>query len=77
MCRVGASARGKSIKPKVLPFILDSNFYPSRILDLGSSIQHPTTKEEGELSFLFCGGKFLKIKNYFVFEKVQKFFLAN
>jgi hypothetical protein len=45
---------------------LDSDIYPTT-----------ATKEEGKinlLSFLICGHKYEKIKNLFIFEKVQKKF---
>jgi hypothetical protein len=51
-------------------FIPDPDFYPSRNPD-------PTTatKEKGEkisFSLPFCSHKYHKIKNYFIFELVQK-----
>jgi hypothetical protein len=48
--------------------------------DLFSSIPDPTTtkKEWGSLlSYLFCSHKFHELEKYFIFEQVEKIFLAN
>ncbi len=40
--------------------------------DLGSRIQQKQKRGGGELFHLFCRHKFFKIKNYVIFEQVQK-----
>jgi hypothetical protein len=76
--------------PECLSRILDPDFYPSRIPDLGSQIPDPgslipdpktVTKERGEkkkfcYTFL-CSHKFHKIVNYFSFEVLKKKIWAN
>jgi hypothetical protein len=63
-------------------FILDPDFYPSRITDLGSQIPDPKTateerSEKNVLSYFLCGHKFPKIENYFSFEVQKKKIWAN
>jgi hypothetical protein len=60
-------------------FILDPDFYPSRIRipDLRSRIPDPktATKERGEKKFviiLFCSHKFHKIEYYVILEMLKK-----
>jgi hypothetical protein len=49
-------------------FILDPDFYPSRIPDLGSRIQ----KAQQKRGVKKISHKFHKIENYFIFEMLKK-----
>jgi len=57
-------------------FITDPDFYPSQIPDPKTA-----TKERGEKNnfclIFFCGHKFHKIDNYFIFEMPKKKFWAS
>jgi hypothetical protein len=60
--------------PGCLSRIPDPDFYPSRIQDLGSRIQNQEQKRgvNKNLLYLFCGHKFHKMVNYFIFEMLKK-----
>ncbi len=59
--------------PGCLSRILDPDFYPSRVPDLGSKNRN---KREGwkktSCHTFFCSHKFHKIENYFIFEMLKK-----
>jgi hypothetical protein len=66
--------------PGCLSWIPDPNFYPSRILDLGSRIQKQQQKRGVKkicCRTIFCSHKFHKIENYFIFEMLKKIIWAN
>ncbi len=66
--------------PGCLSRILDPNFYPSRIPDLGSRIQKQQQKRGVKKKFchtFLCSHKFHKIEHYFGFEVLKKKMWAN